>query len=49
MAKVIVVSGLPLIHYEKYSTATTTYLKFPWPGGSGPNKSSPHLCNGQVG
>jgi hypothetical protein len=49
VAEVIVASGLALIHFEKYSTATATYLRFPWAGGSGPSKSSPHLCNGQVG
>jgi hypothetical protein len=49
VAKVIVARGLALIHFEKYSTATTTYFKFPCAGGSGPNKSRPHLCNGQVG
>jgi hypothetical protein len=49
MAEVIVASGLASIHFEKYSTATTTYLRFPWAGGGGPNISSPHLCNGQVG
>jgi hypothetical protein len=49
VAEVIIASGLALIHFEKYSTATTTYLRFPWAGGSGPSKSSPHLCNGQVG
>jgi hypothetical protein len=48
MAKVIMASGLASIHFEKYSTSTTTYLRFPWAGGSGPSKSSPHLCNGQV-
>jgi hypothetical protein len=31
---------------RKYSTATTTYLKLPCAGGSGPSKSRPHLCNG---
>jgi hypothetical protein len=49
VAEVIVARGLALIHSEKYSTATTTYFKFPYAGGSGPNKSRPHLCNGQVG
>jgi hypothetical protein len=37
VAKVIVASGLASIHFEKYSTATTTYLRFPWAGGSGPS------------
>jgi hypothetical protein len=42
VTEVIIASGLASIHYfEKYSTATTTYLKFCWAGGSGPNKSSP--------
>jgi hypothetical protein len=45
----IVARGLASIHFEKYSTATTTYFKFSCAGGSGPNKSRPHLCNGQVG
>jgi hypothetical protein len=49
VANVIVASGLSSIHFEKYSTATTIYLRFPWVGDSGPNKSSPHLYNGQVG
>jgi hypothetical protein len=33
--------GFASIHLEKYSTATTTYLKFPCAGGNGPSKSSP--------
>jgi hypothetical protein len=37
----IVDRGLALIHFEKYSTATTTYLRFPCAGGSGPSKSKP--------
>jgi hypothetical protein len=41
MAEVIVASGLASIHFEKYSTATTTYLKFPWAGGSGPISPGP--------
>jgi hypothetical protein len=49
VAEVIVAKGLASIHFEKYTTATTTYFKFPCVGGSGPNKSRPHLCNGQVG
>jgi hypothetical protein len=49
VAEVIIASGLPSIHFEKYSTATTTYLIFPWAGDSGPSKYSPHLCNDQVG
>jgi hypothetical protein len=47
--EVIVARGLASIHFEKYSTATTTYLRFPCAGGSGPSKSKPHLCSGQVG
>jgi hypothetical protein len=43
----MVARGLASIHFEKYSTATMTYFKFPCAGGSGPNKSRPHLCNGQ--
>jgi hypothetical protein len=31
---VIVARGLASIHFEKYSTATTTYFKFPRAGGS---------------
>jgi hypothetical protein len=49
VAKVIVAKGFASIHLEKYSTATTTYLRLPCAGGSGPNKSKPHLCSGQVG
>jgi hypothetical protein len=49
MAEVMVAKGLASIHFEKYSTATTTYFKFPCAGGSRPNKSRPHLYNGQVG
>jgi hypothetical protein len=49
VAEVIVARSLASIHFEKYSTTTTTYFKFPCAGGSGPNKSRPHLCNGQVG
>ena len=47
MAEVIVARGLASIHFEKYSTATTTYFKFPCAGGSGPSKSRPHLCSGK--
>jgi hypothetical protein len=49
VAKVIVAKGFTSIHLEKYLTATTTYFKFPCAGGSGPNKSKPHLCSDQVG
>jgi hypothetical protein len=49
VAEVIVAKGFASIHLEKYSTATTTYLNFPCAGGSGPNKSKPHLCSGHVG
>jgi hypothetical protein len=49
VAEVIVAKGFASIHLEKYSTATTTYFKFPCVGGNGPNKSRPHLCSGQVG
>jgi hypothetical protein len=49
VAEVIVAKGFASIHLEKYSTATTTYFKFPYTGGSGPNKSKPYLCSGQVG
>jgi hypothetical protein len=42
----IVAKGFASIHLEKYSTATTTYLKFPCAGGSGPSKSRPH-CWGE--
>jgi hypothetical protein len=49
VTEVIVAKGFASIHLEKYSTATTTYFKLPCAGGSGPNKSRPHLCNGQVG
>jgi hypothetical protein len=49
VTKVIAAKGFASIHLEKYFTATTTYFKFPRAGGSGPNKSKPHLCSGQVG
>jgi hypothetical protein len=49
VVEVIVAKGFASIHLENYSTATTTYFKLPCAGGSGPNKSRPHLCNGQVG
>jgi hypothetical protein len=49
VVEVIMAKGFALIYLEKYSTATMTYFKFPWAGGSGPNKSKPHLCSGQVG
>jgi hypothetical protein len=49
VAEVIVAKGFASIHLEKYSIATTTYFKLPCAGGSGPNKSRPHLCNDQVG
>jgi hypothetical protein len=49
VTEVIVAKGFASIHLEKYSTATTTYFKLPCAGGSGPNKSRPRLCNGQVG
>jgi hypothetical protein len=49
VAEVIMARGLASIHFENYSTATMTYLKFPCAGGSGPNKSRPHLCSGQMG
>jgi hypothetical protein len=48
-AEVIVAKGFASIHFEKYSTTTTTYFKLPCAGGSGPNKSKPHLCSGHVG
>jgi hypothetical protein len=41
VAEVIVAKGFASIHLEKYSTAITTYFKFPCAGGSGPNKSRP--------
>jgi hypothetical protein len=49
VTEVIVAKGFTSIHLEKYYTTTTTYLKLPCAGGSGPNKSRPYLCNGQVG
>src|SRR5690348_13051830 len=49
VTEVIVAKGFASIHLEKYSTVTTTYFRFPCAGGSGPSKSRPHLCNGQVG
>jgi hypothetical protein len=47
--EVIVANGFASIHLEKYYTATTTYFKLSCASGSGPSKSRPHLCNGQVG
>jgi hypothetical protein len=41
VAEVIVARGLASIHLEKYSTATTTYFKLPYAGGSGFSKSRP--------
>jgi hypothetical protein len=41
VAEVIVARGLDSIHFEKYSTATTTYLRFPCAGGSGLVSLSP--------
>jgi hypothetical protein len=41
VTKVIVDRGLASIHFEKYSTATTIYFKFPYAGGSGSIKSRP--------
>ena len=35
VAEVIVAKGFASIHLEKYSTATTTYLRFPWADGNG--------------
>jgi hypothetical protein len=49
VADIIVTNGLASILLDKYSIATTTYLKFLWVGGNGPNKFIPHLCNGHVG
>jgi hypothetical protein len=49
VVEVIIARGLASIHFEKYFTPTTTYFKFPCAGGSGPSKSRPHLCSGQVG
>jgi uncharacterized membrane protein len=44
VTEVIVAKGFASIHLEKYSIATTTYLKLPCAGGSGPNKSRPHFA-----
>jgi hypothetical protein len=41
VAEVIVAKGFASIHLEKYSTATTTYFKFPYAGGSGPKNPDP--------
>jgi hypothetical protein len=49
VAKVMVARGLASIHFEKYSIATMTYLRFFFAGRSGPSKYKPHLCSGQVG
>jgi hypothetical protein len=49
VAEVIVAKGFASIYLEKYSTTTTTYFKLPCAGGSGPNRSNPYLCSGQVG
>ena len=48
-SEVIVASGLASIHLLKYSIATTVNLFPPCDGGSGPTRSMPHICNGQVG
>jgi hypothetical protein len=47
VAEVFAAKGFASIHLEKYSTATTTYFRLPYAGGSGPNKSRPHLCSGK--
>jgi hypothetical protein len=49
VAEVIVAKGFASIHLEKYSTVTTTYFKLSCAGGSGPNRSKPHISSGQVG
>jgi hypothetical protein len=45
MAEVIEAKGFASIHLKKYSTATTTYFKFPYASGSGPIKSRPVIPN----
>lgn len=49
VGKVIVSKALALIHLEKYSTTTMTYLKFPCSTNIGPIISIPHICNDHVG
>ena len=49
ISDLIVASGLALIHLVKYFMATTMNLFPPCDGGSGPTRSMPHLCKGQVG
>ena len=41
--------ALASIHFEKYSTATATYLKLPGAVGRGPTISMPHRARGQTG
>jgi hypothetical protein len=45
----LIAKAFASIHFEKYSTATTMYFKFPWATGIGPIMSIHHLCKGHVG
>jgi hypothetical protein len=45
----IVVKAFASINLKKYSTATTSYLKFLCAAGIGPIMSIPHLYKGHVG
>jgi hypothetical protein len=49
VAEVIVANAFASIHFEKYSTTTTTYFKFPCAAGIRPIMSIPHFCKGYVG
>jgi hypothetical protein len=49
VAKVIGAKTFASIHFEKYSTATMSYFKFPLAAGIGSIISIPYLCRGHLG